>query len=430
MRKKIFSSLFLLAFSVLLAATLLFLWIGYRQTTEENMQGLKNQAQLLMVLDEQGKLDYSNLSRAKINDRITVLKPDGTVLFDNYANAAEMENHLQRDEVRQAMQGEEAFAMRTSSTLNTEVIYYAVQLPNGNVIRFARTNDIIYRQFVDVIGYSLVAVLLLLVSTFFAARRITAKVIKPLEALDLEQPKVEAGYPELRPILHRLASQQQMRREFSANVSHELKTPLQSVMGYSEIMLNGLVRDEDKPRFLQKIYDEAKNLLQLIDDIIRLSKLDEQQKNITETFDLRKAIENAMTRLQDKAAKNNVAVHFECQPAKAEILGVQAIIEEVFANLLDNAIKYNHEGGKVSIKLEEGIRRWTVTVTDTGIGIDTSEQDRIFERFYRVDKSRHLEGTGLGLSIVKHGIMIHKGSIKINSRLGEGTQFVIRLPKK
>ena len=429
MRKKIFYSFFFLALIVLALATSFFLWISYRQNTEVNMQGLKNQARLLLVLDEQGILDYKKLSNAKINDRITVLTPKGDVLFDNFANATQMENHLQRDEVRMALEGSEGFATRLSETLDKEVIYYAVQLSNGNVIRFARTNEMIESQFVDVIQYSVLTALLLLGCAFLAARRITTSVIEPLEALDLEQPHKAKAYPELRPILRRLASQQQMRREFSANVSHELKTPLQSVLGYSEIMLNGLVKEGDQQRFLQKIYDEAKNLLQLIDDIIRLSKLDEQQKNFAEHFDLRTVIENVMERLQNKAQKNGVVINLATTITSLPMIGSKAMLEEVFTNLIDNAIKYNRCGGSVNITLGENKRKWIITIKDTGIGIAEDEQERIFERFYRVDKSRHRDGTGLGLSIVKHAIMVHRGSITVNSNLGDGTEFIVRLPK-
>ncbi|MBR4958112.1 MAG: hypothetical protein IKY55_01685, partial [Phascolarctobacterium sp.] len=375
MRKKIFYSLFFLALIVLALATSFFLWISYRQTTEENMQSLKNQAQLLLVLDKQDDFDYNKLARVKINDRITVLTPNGEVLYDNFVNATQMENHLQRDEVRMALEGNEGFATRFSETLDKEVIYYAVQLPNGDIIRFARTNEMIDAKFVDVIEYCVLTALLLLGCAFLAAKKITASVIEPLEALDLEQPHKAKAYPELRPILRRLASQQQMRREFSANVSHELKTPLQSVLGYSEIMLNGLVKEADQKRFLQKIYDEAKNLLQLIDDIIRLSKLDEQQKNFSEQFDLRNVITNVMERLQNKAQMNGVAINLVTTVNSLPMVGSKAMLEEVFTNLIDNAIKYNRCGGSVNITLSESVRKWVITIKDTGIGIAEAEQE-------------------------------------------------------
>ena len=429
MRKKIFYSLFLLTFTVLFFATALFLWISYRQVTEVNVQSLRNQAQILLALDEQGKLDYENLFHAKIEDRLTVLSADGRVLFDNYANAQQMENHLEREEVQQALEKNIGFTTRYSSTLNKEVIYYATRLTNGDIIRFARTNDAVYAQFGDVLQYCVLASLLLLAVAFIVARKITANVLAPLETFDLEHPQKAKAYPELRPILRRLANQQQMRREFSANVSHELKTPLQSVLGYSEIMLNGLVKPEDQKRFLQKIYDEAKNLLQLIDDIIRLSKLDEQQKNYTEHFNLREVIANVMLRLQNKADQNNITLKFESSVNSMPVIGSKAMLEEVFSNLIDNAIKYNCEGGSVIVSLEETPKKWVISISDTGIGIEQDEQERIFERFYRVDKSRHCEGTGLGLSIVKHGVIIHRGSISVRSALGSGTVIVIKLPK-
>ncbi|MBO5168103.1 MAG: HAMP domain-containing histidine kinase [Phascolarctobacterium sp.] len=350
-------------------------------------------------------------------------------MFDNYANAQQMENHLEREEVQQALEKNIGFATRYSSTLNKEVIYYATRLAKGDIIRFARTNDAVYAQFGDVLQYCVLASLLLLTVAFIVARKITANVLAPLETFDLEHPQKAKAYPELRPILRRLANQQQMRREFSANVSHELKTPLQSVLGYSEIMLNGLVKPEDQKRFMQKIYDEAKNLLQLIDDIIRLSKLDEQQKNYTEHFNLREVIANVMLRLQNKADQNSITLKFESSVNSMPVIGSKAMLEEVFSNLIDNAIKYNCEGGSVIVSLEETPKKWVISISDTGIGIEQDEQERIFERFYRVDKSRHCEGTGLGLSIVKHGVMIHRGSISVRSALGSGTVIVIKLPK-
>lgn len=196
-------------------------------------------------------------------------------------------------------------------------------------------------------------------------------------------------------------------------------------------MLNGLVKEDDRPRFLRKIYDEAKNLLQLIDDIIKLSRLEEQQQDMLEKFNLRKVLEQAVQRMADKASKNKITVNLECGAAEYLMQGIPSMLEEVFANLLDNAIKYNRPGGSVTMKVIEKENKWVISVADTGIGIAPEEKDRIFERFYRIDKSRHkaVEGTGLGLSIVKHGIIFHKGTIKVLSAQGKGTEFVIKLPK-
>lgn len=552
MRKKIFYSLFFLTFTALILAASLFLWVTYRQVSQENINGLKNQAHLMIALYRDGQLNFERLKESSILDRVTVLSPEGNVLFDNYVDAETMENHLQREEVQQALHNKEGYAVRMSDTLGKEVIYYAVLMPDGDVLRFARVNDTVLMRFASVSHYVLGILLILIAGAFFAARSITARVIKPLEKIDLDRPLTgpPLTYPELQPLLERIVTQQRklekemrryknkkqelkavtnnmdegllfldnsgeivsinksavrffasekqeligknlltlslgkeieklfakidtagkgslllsrgssyyqlngskigdkgmvllimdvtektasekLRREFSANVSHELKTPLQSVLGYSEIMLNGLVKEDDRPRFLRKIYDEAKNLLQLIDDIIKLSRLEEQQQDMLEKFNLRKVLEQAVQRMADKASKNKITVNLECGAAEYLMQGIPSMLEEVFANLLDNAIKYNRPGGSVTMKVIEKENKWIISVADTGIGIAPEEKDRIFERFYRIDKSRHkaVEGTGLGLSIVKHGIIFHKGTIKVLSAQGKGTEFVIKLPK-
>lgn len=552
MRKKIFYSLFFLTFTALILAASLFLWVTYRQVSQENINGLKNQAHLMIALYRDGQLNFQRLKESSILDRVTVLSPKGNVLFDNYVDAETMENHLQREEVQQALHNKEGYAVRMSDTLGKEVIYYAVLMPDGDVLRFARVNDTVLMRFASVSHYVLGILLILIAGAFFAARSITTRVIKPLEKIDLDRPLTgpPLTYPELQPLLERIVTQQRklekemrryknkkqelkavtnnmdegllfldnsgeivsinksavrffasekqeligknlltlslgkeieklfakidtagkgslllsrgssyyqlngskigdkgmvllimdvtektasekLRREFSANVSHELKTPLQSVLGYSEIMLNGLVKEDDRPRFLRKIYDEAKNLLQLIDDIIKLSRLEEQQQDMLEKFNLRKVLEQAVQRMADKASKNKITVNLECGAAEYLMQGIPSMLEEVFANLLDNAIKYNRPGGSVTMKVIEKENKWVISVADTGIGIAPEEKDRIFERFYRIDKSRHkaVEGTGLGLSIVKHGIIFHKGTIKVLSAQGKGTEFVIKLPK-
>ena len=225
---------------------------------------------------------------------------------------------------------------------------------------------------------------------------------------------------------------EKIRREFSANVSHELKTPLQSVLGYSEIMLSGLVKPEDTKRFLQKINDEAHNLLRLIDDIMQLSKLDELTHDMMEEFTLQDVAQSALARLKDKACRLQVSLQLvDSTGGDSKLLGISSLMEEIFFNLLDNGLKYNHPGGEVTLRLSEGENKYTVSVADTGMGIPGSELPHIFERFYRVDRSRHkaIEGTGLGLSIVKHGVGFHGGSIRVVSTVGQGTEFIMKFPK-
>lgn len=551
MRNKIFKSLFLLALTALLLSAVLFLWITSKHITQENFDNLKNQAQIILALHEEGKFNYANLQNKNINERITILAPDGKVLFDNYVDASALENHLAREEVQQALKYNEGYAIRMSDTLDEEVTYYAVKMPEGNILRFAETNDSILIRFASTIHYLIAIWLLLIVLAYLAAKSITAHVVRPLQDIDLEQPLLQPIiYPELHPLLERIALQQtklekemrryknkkkemkavtnnmneglivlgsngeilsinksgvnffakekqeligqnililndspeleqllnniiatgkgsaliekgssyyqlngskigengivliimdvtektaseKLRREFSANVSHELKTPLQSILGYSEIMLNGLVKKDDSPRFLQKIYDEAKNLLHLIDDIIKLSKLEEHNLDTLDEIDLKTIAQNIISRLQHKAAQNNIKLTLNCPAEKCSMIGITSMIEETFSNLIDNAIKYNNPGGSVNVAIVEKENKWVISVADTGMGIAPEEKDRIFERFYRIDKSRHkaVEGTGLGLSIVKHSIMYHKGSIKINSSIGRGTTFIVKLPK-
>ena len=232
-------------------------------------------------------------------------------------------------------------------------------------------------------------------------------------------------------VTERTASEK-LRRQFSANVSHELKTPLQSVLGYSEIMLSGLVKEEDRPRFLQKIYDEARNLLRLIDDVMKLSKLDELNHDMLEEFSLPEVGQSAVRRLQDKARSVKVQLELDNKlQSDGHLLGIASVMEEILFNLLDNGIKYNHEGGKVILSLSETENKYVVKVNDTGMGIATAELPHIFERFYRVDHSRHkgIEGTGLGLSIVKHGVLFHGGTVRVNSTAGQGTEFILKFPK-
>lgn len=551
MRNKIFRSLFLLTVTALILASFLFLTVIYKEASRENFAHLKSEAQILLTLKGNAGLNYANIRNSDIKDRVTLLSPDGRVLFDNYVDAGTMENHLLRDEVQQALKNNEGYSMRMSDTLEKEVSYYAVKLPDGNILRFARTNDSVFIRFASMLHYAAAIILVLLLGAFLAARSITDKVIKPLENVDLENPlETPVVYPELYPILERIVQQkkklekemrryknkkqelkavtnnmdeglmfldnngeiisinksavrffncekqeligknlltlgydkdmqplleainangkssvilekgssyyqvngskigdkglvllimdvtektasEKLRREFSANVSHELKTPLQSILGYSEIMLNGLVKEGDCPRFLQKIYDEARNLLHLIDDIIKLSRLEEQRRDALEDFDLRTVAQQVISRLADKAGHNSITVDLECACRECRMKGIASMMEEVFTNLIDNAIKYNRTGGKVTVSICEKENKWSVSIADTGIGIAAEEKDRIFERFYRIDKSRHkaVEGTGLGLSIVKHSIMFHKGSIKVTSAVGKGTVFTIKLPK-
>lgn len=552
MKQKLFRSLLLLTMGSVLLVVALFAWFSVHYITTDSYQSLKREAALLLETDEDGRITLKQLQRVKLADRVTLLNPKGEVLFDNYTLPEAMDNHLQREEVQQALEQGEGFASRKSDTLGKDVLYYAVVLADGNILRLARTNAAVFQQAHVLAGYIVVVLLFVLGGAFIAARSITRKALHPLESLDLEHADTQQDvYPELQPIVERFAQQQaalnremrrykskkqelkavtnnmdegmlfldpqwhvaslnksaikffgkdkeellnrsilelisgeeirkllqqmeltgkgrliinrgstyyqcngsriadkgfvllimdvtertaseKLRREFSANVSHELKTPLQSVLGYSEIMLSGLVKPEDRPRFLQKIYDEARNLLRLIDDIIKLSKLDELNHDMLEEFSLVEVAQSALRRLKDKAQSMKVELVLENNiNGSAPLLGIATLMEEIFFNLLDNGIKYNREGGKVTLLLSETESKYVVKVSDTGMGIATAELPHIFERFYRVDRSRHkaIDGTGLGLSIVKHGVLFHGGKVRVYSTVGQGTEFILKFPK-
>ncbi len=552
MKQRLFRSLLLLTGAAVALVLLFFFWLSYNYITDDSYASLKREANLLIVADADGKVPVSELKRLQLADRVTLIAPDGRALYDNYADAEAMENHLQREEVQQALAQGEGRSQRASETLGRRILYYAVLLPDGNVLRMSRTNDAIYQKANVLLGYFVLLALLVLGGAFFAAKSITARVLRPLESLNLDQPDAQSVvYPELQPIVQHFELQQQklqkemrryknkkqelkavsnnmdegmlflnpvweieslnksavkffgrqkqellgtsfllfddseevrallrqieesgkgrlvvnrgssyyqlngsriadkgfvlmimdvtertasekLRREFSANVSHELKTPLQSVLGYSEIMLSGLVKPEDTRRFLQKIYDEAQNLLHLIDDIIKLSKLDELTHDMLEEFTLQASAQSALARLKDKAARLGIEMKLEdATCGSSRMLGIASLMEEIFFNLLDNGLKYNHAGGSVTLRLAETESKLVVSVADTGMGIAANELPHIFERFYRVDRSRHkaIDGTGLGLSIVKHGVGFHGGSIRVVSTVGEGTEFIMKFPK-
>lgn len=510
MRRKLFYSLFLLTVIAVSLTMSLLLFASYRQVTAENTRSLRNTAYLVKNVCQ--NLDYNNLAKLNLKDRLTIMAPDGTVLYDNYIDVGKLDNHLQREEIQQALNSGEGISYRLSDTLSKEVIYYAMSLPQGNVMRIARANDTVFQQFKGIVHYCAVIFILITALAFLAARYLTSKVIIPYkrkkqelktitnnmdeglvvldnngEILSINKSAIrffsgsKEDYvgqnisvlpfaKELEPLLQNLQTNEKgaltinkgsstyqvngsktgeqgivilimdvteriasekLRREFSANVSHELKTPLQSILGYSEIMINGMVKEADRPRFLHKIYDEAKNLLQMIDDIIRLSRLDEQPADTIVPMDLLPVAQRALKRLEPKAERSGVSLGFNTELTALPMNGVPQLLEEILANLIDNGVKYNKTGGRVDVFLESKEKYWVVRIVDTGIGIAAEEKDRIFERFYRVDKSRNkgVEGTGLGLSIVKHGVLLHKGKITVNSKVGEGTEVVVKLPK-
>ena len=325
-----------------------------------------------------------------------------------------------------------------SDTVGKELYYCAIRLDDGSVLRLARPMDSLIRTAWNILPVMLVLSVIGIALALFLANWQTKRLMEPVMHLDLEHPLDNVIYPEMVPLLEAIDRQNKekeavanMRKEFSANVSHELKTPLTSISGYAEIMMNGLVRAEDIPGFSKRIYKEARRLITLVEDIIKLSKLDEEsvelEKEDVELYELTREI---VSRLSPQCSEKKISVALSGEPVFCH--GIRQILDEMIYNITENAIKYNRDGGSVSVWVGNTLDGPTISVSDTGIGIPEEHQERIFERFYRVDKSHSKErgGTGLGLSIVKHGAILHGAKVTVNSEPGKGTKIEIRFPKE
>lgn len=404
----------------------------------------------------------STLKRLHLDGtRITLVGADGDVLYDSDIDEATMEDHGNRPEIEQALKTGRGSADRSSSTLGEVMLYEAMRLADGSVIRLAQGEA----GYLAVL-WSLAGPVALLTTTgvlvsIVVARRESHRIIEPLLEVDLDHPRRNAqnAYAEMEPMLERIESQRQelkrqvrvladndrMRREFTANITHELKTPLTTVSGYAELIANGLVTDEaDLRDFGRRIYSEAGRLTSLVNDILTLSNLDEAERSegeaaaatlgAREPIDVPRTLEGIVQRLEQVAACAEVTLELACEPAM--VMGVPRLIDELAYNLASNAIRYNQPGGSVvlacGVEPAEGsaMRAPYIRVSDTGIGIAPEEQGKIFERFYRVDKSRSKArgGTGLGLAIVKHAAAFHGARIELESELGRGTAITVHFP--
>ena len=378
------------------------------------------------------------LDEVDLNTRVTRIGTDGEVLYDSKSAGETTENHSSRKEVREALAQGHGEDVRMSNTVKQELYYYAVQLDDGTVLRVAKTMDSLAYTALNVLPIMGLLMLLMILVAVFLARWQTARLIKPINELDLDHPLENPAYEELMPFLEAMDRQNKekeavanMRKEFSANVSHELKTPLTSISGYAEIMKNGMVHTEDIPKFSERIYKEARRLISLVEDIIKLSKLDEESVELEKTeVDLYEMCREIVSRLSPQASEKQVYLSVTGEPVT--YFGIRQILDEMIYNICENAIKYNIRGGAVSVWAGNTLEGPKVVVEDTGIGIPREHQERIFERFYRVDKSHSKEtgGTGLGLSIVKHGALLHGAKVTVNSTVGQGTRMELLFPKE
>lgn len=432
MRRKIQRSMILVIAATLLVSMALLTFVVYRQNVGLMEEEARQEAgYICAAIETSGSAYLEEMDAQQEETRVTWIGSDGDVLYDSSEGQEDMENHADRPEVREAFQSGAGQDIRESDTLGRQMFYYAQRLSDGSVLRVSKTISSALGSALQILpGMAVIAVLMVGLAWMLSKWQVS-KLIEPINKLDLEHPLENDVYEELTPLLESMDKQNKekeaianMRKEFSANVSHELKTPLTSISGYAEIMMNGLVRPEDVRGFSERIYNEASRLIVLIEDIIRLSKLDEGGGEVEkEEVDLYALTREVCSRLAHKAEKHSVHVEVSGEPVS--IVGIRQVLNEMIYNICENAIKYNKPGGKVDVWVGSTLKGVKVIVTDTGIGIPEDQQERIFERFYRVDKSHSKEtgGTGLGLSIVKHGAILHNASIHVDSSLGKGTRM-------
>ena len=370
--------------------------------------------------------------------RVTLIDLEGNVIFDNQLNESEMENHASREEFKEAKENGYGISKRYSSSLLKTFYYVAYKLDN-NIIRVSKVADsTLYILFINLWPLYIVAIVLIICSILLGFL-LSKKIVDPINNINLEHPLENNKYKEIEPLLIRIETQKnelmkeneevlnasKVRQEFTSNVSHELKTPLHVISGYAELIKEGIVKDSDVKEFGEKIYSEASRMSKLVEDIMKISKL-ESDKTIEKTqLNLKNIVVAIVDSLMIEADKKNVK--FKLSLNDRSISGNYDSIYSLIFNLVDNAIKYNKTNGKITIKLQEVSNNVILSVKDTGIGIPKEDLDRIFERFYRVDKSRSKDsgGTGLGLAIVKHSLIVNNATIKVESELKKGSTFTV-----
>lgn len=435
LRNKIQKSMILVIVTTLLIAYGMTTVVVYRQNVSVMEREIRQEAQYIKAgLRDAGEGYLDEAASVQKETRLTLIGQDGQVLYDSeHTDEATLENHKNRPEVRQAVNLGEGQDVRRSDTLEQEMFYYALRLDDGTILRVARSMDSVLRTALEVLPGMTIIAGIMLAFALALSRWQVRRLIRPINELKLDDPLENEIYEEITPLLRRIDEQNKekdaianMRKEFSANVSHELKTPLTSISGYAEIMKNGMVRPEDMKKFSERIYNEASRLITLVEDIIKLSKLDEGEIEVEkEDVDLYEMTREIVSRLAPQAQARKVRV--EVTGESVIYHGIRQVLDEMIYNICENAIKYNKEGGSLSVWVGATLQGKKVIVTDTGIGIPKDQQERIFERFYRVDKSHSKEtgGTGLGLSIVKHGAMIQDAQIHVESEVGKGTKMEI-----
>lgn len=438
MKKKINIRFIMIAALAIVVTALSAMLVYYNILKEQVFGDLKAYAhviELLNIDDLAAGIEKDPYNPIDDDLRITLIGTDGEVLYESLLNKDEMDNHNERPEIIEAREKGEGEAVRYSSTSGTHTFYYAERLQNGNVLRIGRDSVSVNRIMVNTLVIVLVIALSILFICMGISHYLTKKLVEPIEKLATNIMLVDENnvYEEIRPFVNTIKEQHiniinnaQLRQEFTANVSHELKTPLTAISGYAELIGNGMTGKEDTIRFSNEIHSNANRLLSLINDIIKLSELDEADHQMEmERIDLYKLAENCVQMMQVTAEKQGIRLIL--QGESTMVMANKGLMDEVFYNLCSNAIRYNKPGGSVTVTVGTKDEHPFLSVADTGIGIPKECQERVFERFYRVDKSRSKStgGTGLGLAIVKHIVAQHNAALHLDSELGEGTTIEI-----
>ncbi|MDO4542227.1 MAG: ATP-binding protein [Bacillota bacterium] len=553
MKDRIFGAMCIISVVAIVLTTIFISILTYREFRINMEEEVQNQTEYVAAGIEEGGESYLKaLASSSATNRITIVAPDGEVLYDNKVSVDSMENHKDREEIAQALRGGAGDSTRLSTTMGEETYYYAVKLAGGDILRIANTTDSVFATFLSMLPWMMALALLVLLIALAISRRQTQWILAPLNDLDLENPDKDQAYGELSPLVLRIHQQnreierqldemknqqrefktitknmseglvllnnschiisvnpsakrvlgaddhdyegrhilelnrnlslqkvaegalrgesgeetftraggfyliqanpvyqdgeikgaiilvlditqrhkaEEMRREFSANVSHELKTPLTAISGYAELLENGMVEDKDIKEFSRRIHLEALHLLELIDDIMKISRLDEDDAAyLWKSVDLYALAQDVCGRLEHLAASKNIDVRINGVATVME--AVPRLMDELIYNLVDNAIKYSDKDTQVTVTVENTGSMALISVEDQGVGIAPEYQDRVFERFFRVDEShaRSTGGTGLGLAIVKHVVTYHNGSITLKSAPKKGTKITVSFP--
>ncbi|MDD3368480.1 MAG: ATP-binding protein [Lachnospiraceae bacterium] len=435
MKKKINLQFLFLSFAAIVVTMVITTAVYYELFKTEVLDDLRASIHVLIGTGSFDNAEHVEFATKYEDLRITMIAPDGTVLYDNEADILDMDNHGSRPEVERAFQSGWGQAIRKSDTLNQNTFYYASRLENGCVLRVAKEAGSIFSIVESIFPMMLVLIICLFASIVTLTHYLTKSIVSPIEQMANNMDHLENvdAYKEMQPFINTIQKQHedivksaQIRQEFTANVSHELKTPLTSISGYSELIENGMATQGDVEHFAGEIHRNAERLLTLINDIIRLSELDVMEDvPEMESLDLHAIAQTAVDMLQINAENHDIILRLDGQTSM--IRGNKMMMEELVYNLTDNAIRYNNKGGKVFVSVYSHAGHTVLSVKDTGIGISMEHQDRVFERFYRVDKSRSKStgGTGLGLAIVKHIVAQHNAKLDLNSEPGKGTEIKV-----